>query len=678
MLFRVAFHLPHDPLTAVLKLCRNAETRKIIIPATSLLDPRGVFVIRATNHDTNNQKLFLWCGTQASGDTVDKARLLSSSLFGIVTNADELLEVQQGSEGSLFLDNIISDGAFGKGELLSPVYDDLYDNKPSMEAALAFQKEHEQIRMSRDRPQTVRESSIKGFETYPEMDSIRKQLSNRELSNRDLDMGGSSHPGKISRIPSLKMGSDSRRSSHSKVAAELSGKYTRPADDLTFKLNNLIPTNGNSGGSDTVKSADDRKGVVKLDFVSMGGAPLALQLGSLPQLDESPLPSSRRGSVSGDDAHALLSSRAISLKMPSRAVESVQPVLPEPGTARRSLIDKIADAIGGDVEIAEKSSPRVEQQTSIRPKVPSLLPVSIVSEVVPEDSLKSDKDDSSNLRQPELSTGVALLSARSMLKIPQQVGPEAQSKGVIHEDEVMLRSPSKLRMLSFLVGGGSESRPSADGPSLFRNNSRVVPLPTSDETERKLSTTTDSTQTMSRLASPSSAMTRGDSQQILNLSLSPAAQHKVSNAVSTPIPGLLMRTPSTDRHPDHVGLSRGPTPAEDLVATSSRHNSARDGANAITHLNNGPSALSKPTLFQVISRENRKLSRASRKDASRVFEWQAMGVYDDEDLTEVRVSSTVCISLFHVCSGLCFAAAMPRAAPFFVGWIRIRFLDDGH
>ncbi|KAJ1435613.1 protein-tyrosine phosphatase-like protein, partial [Ochromonadaceae sp. CCMP2298] len=46
LLFRCAYHLPHDPTTATLKLCRTAETRKIITPSTSMLDPLGVFVLR--------------------------------------------------------------------------------------------------------------------------------------------------------------------------------------------------------------------------------------------------------------------------------------------------------------------------------------------------------------------------------------------------------------------------------------------------------------------------------------------------------------------------------------------------------------------------------------------------------------------------------------------------------
>eukprot|EP01034_Spumella_vulgaris_P021882 gene21882-27958_t len=657
MLFRAAFHLPHDPLTAVLKL--------------------GVFVIRATNHDTNNQLMFLWRGDQSSSGTLDKARLLAANLIGIVTNKNDLVEEFQGRESALFLSHIVNDGAFGLSSSPSPVYDDLYDNKPSMEAALAFQKEHDQMRISRDRPQAVRESSIKGFETYPEMDSIRKQLSNRELSVRDMD--ANHQPGKISRIPSLKMGTESRRTSHSKVAligsSDHSGKLSRP-EDVGMKATNssakISPTN-------TKDNLEDRKPVGKLDLSTVGlAAPHALQLGSLPQLDESPAPSSRRDSVSNDDTAPPLSSRATSLMLPrlTEAVPttSVSSQSPDLGSARRSLIDKIADAIGsspeksvikGEQHLADATSTHTSPvgPKATHLKVPMLVPVATVA-AVPSlvalplaDSLKSDKDDSDDVRPPEMS---GISSARSASRIP----PDAQSKTAPHEDEVMLRSPSKLRMLSFLVGGGSESRSSAvDGPGLFRSSSRIAPLPFSgEETERKLSTTTDSTQTMSRLASPSSLMTRDDSKQLLNLS--PAAQHKansISNAITTPIPGLLMRTPSTDRHPDHVGLSRGPTPAEELVVNSSRHNSARDAPAVTTQSNkkNG-TVITKPTLYQVISRENRKVSRSSRKDAPRVHEWQAMGVYDDEDLAEGCVLLLLCPetpNFLWIGSGFDFGAA---------------------
>jgi predicted protein tyrosine phosphatase len=45
LLFRCAFHAEHDVQTAVLKLCRNMQSRRILVPATSLLNPIGMFCI---------------------------------------------------------------------------------------------------------------------------------------------------------------------------------------------------------------------------------------------------------------------------------------------------------------------------------------------------------------------------------------------------------------------------------------------------------------------------------------------------------------------------------------------------------------------------------------------------------------------------------------------------------
>jgi hypothetical protein len=47
VLFRCAAHLiPHDAQTPALKICLNKESRKCIIPRTSVLDPYGVYVLK--------------------------------------------------------------------------------------------------------------------------------------------------------------------------------------------------------------------------------------------------------------------------------------------------------------------------------------------------------------------------------------------------------------------------------------------------------------------------------------------------------------------------------------------------------------------------------------------------------------------------------------------------------
>lgn len=46
LLLRLAVHLPHDPDRLVLKTCRHADSRKLLPPSSTRLDPRGVFVIR--------------------------------------------------------------------------------------------------------------------------------------------------------------------------------------------------------------------------------------------------------------------------------------------------------------------------------------------------------------------------------------------------------------------------------------------------------------------------------------------------------------------------------------------------------------------------------------------------------------------------------------------------------
>ena len=89
--------------------------------------------------------------------------------------------------------------------------------------------------------------------------------------------------------------------------------------------------------------------------------------------------------------------------------------------------------------------------------------------------------------------------------------------------------------------------------------------------------------------------------------------------------------------------SHSPTPVEDLTPGGSRIKRDQECRSEIDHYNikkkrsdsRFPPIVSKPTLFQALKNES------SGSGGKKSFEWQAMGVYDEEDLIEVRKSITV-------------------------------------
>ena len=93
LLFRCAFHSLYDHTTPVLKLCRNNETRRILFPATSLLSPRGVYIIRGVK-DQSKHEIFLWIGLKTSQSTVEIAEKLAKKMIGVFSNASSIIKVR--------------------------------------------------------------------------------------------------------------------------------------------------------------------------------------------------------------------------------------------------------------------------------------------------------------------------------------------------------------------------------------------------------------------------------------------------------------------------------------------------------------------------------------------------------------------------------------------------------
>jgi protein-tyrosine phosphatase len=127
LLFRCANHLAHDSTTPVLKLCINQDTRKILMPRTSLLDPRGIFVLRCGTNNQNS-RLFIWAGSNSSSSALTEAIRLAHFMMGVFSMASGVTIVQQYAETDEFRREIMEDGPFNHRSTAvdNVIFSDLY------------------------------------------------------------------------------------------------------------------------------------------------------------------------------------------------------------------------------------------------------------------------------------------------------------------------------------------------------------------------------------------------------------------------------------------------------------------------------------------------------------------------------------------------------------------------
>jgi len=123
--FRCASHLPHDPTTPVLKLCRDPQTRTILYnPTSSDFNPEGVYVIKPSTR-SNDRTLYVWKGAEASEESMKAAITLAELIVRNFKIFNEQKLIIQGSEPEAFTLLVQNTGVFNKDNQ-AIAYKDLY------------------------------------------------------------------------------------------------------------------------------------------------------------------------------------------------------------------------------------------------------------------------------------------------------------------------------------------------------------------------------------------------------------------------------------------------------------------------------------------------------------------------------------------------------------------------
>ena len=141
--WRIASHLTtHDPHTPVLKLCRVGQSRVLSLPRTSILDPKGVYVIKPSESSyidgVTVASLFVWKGEYATETVADVAEDLAQNLLGVFTNARVVERIEMGHETEEFWRFVTNDGVYSSEIAMKSeeCFDDHFYNSSLLEDSM--------------------------------------------------------------------------------------------------------------------------------------------------------------------------------------------------------------------------------------------------------------------------------------------------------------------------------------------------------------------------------------------------------------------------------------------------------------------------------------------------------------------------------------------------------------
>jgi hypothetical protein len=641
LLFRCAYHLPHDPQTAVLKMCRTSDSRKIMVPATSLLDPKGVFVIRTVRsndegvqNSADQHRLFLWQGAEASDATRAKAEALAKKMHGVLTTTDVVEIVKQGEENFEFLSYLVEDGIFNSSD--NSIFDDFFDYPPSEEQTLQsvrqMEADHTRNNEIFNRPTPARESSIKGFAEFQD-GPMSRESSVRLQGTPHLSRESSTRRGSGGNMDLLALGT--RRASGSTqlnlnldaasaVTIGSGASVTSPSSSVRKDSESKVDESPSSSNNNSRRNSDMVASFTKIPSLKLNTAEV------MSSINEEKL-------VGGAGAAGLALS-------PDNATGKKRGVPELSLAAKPGTLQQMQRVSEGELNSSEPNSSRISSSRDQSPRdlsgeIRGAVPVFSEGAVTP--LVKQN------------SVGKTILPAIQLpgLQLQKSISPKpallALNLGAKSNDQNS-SSPASQVSVPKLQRNGSEER--------VKPNVLAVPLNMYESPRAGNSRPTSATMThpaTAGLLNGHSPLTErrmsGAAASVLALAHGTNSNNNSAANLHAVLPlKVLERSPSQERHPLDVGLSRGPTPIEDLSnpadlyspranlflpSTAEPANLRPSGSKA-----NGVVTLVKPLLFQAVPKEVPDIPRPGKRSSGTAvrYEWQAMGVYDDEDLDEVR------------------------------------------
>jgi hypothetical protein len=650
LIFRCASHLTHDSHTPVLKLCRDPQSRRILTPALSFLDPKGVFVVRAPERKKDDDKepvIYIWKGSEATEETAEIAQRLAGYMRGIISSAEKLILVREGSEPLEFFQYLEKNDKFDREK--SRVYDDLFDQNRYNEPDESFQliPNDRSMRASHSAegidPASSGKSRVLSYNSPPlkkEMSihrsgNILNTMANSLHFSSRIQAGLNSSPEEQTTNTGPPMRQSLRNSSEQRNSSSHSIQHVplRTSSMRNFSLNMTFNASSNSltsVGGVTPMTQEQQ-------YQQQRATKFTLEI---PKKRSSPLSSflsNSRGSGSASST---------TTRIPN------MPNLPSLSLPSNSSADQLTprSAISSSTHV---TPPRPYQVESSEPPTPNAREL-VMSPTLPESDILNVPLRDSATHSPTMSGDLnrnSSLNSDEYLMISNSINSNNTSNinvsGSRHPHVPILTSRSN----SSVSVGQVYALTSARLERLSQEFSPRAPVAQGVYTARSESTT-----------------------------VSVTARSKATAAIQ-PLP-LPSRIASVNRLPDDISLIRGPTPIEELIPVvtgeltsrdcenpsapvyspqfvytprtgrtnmfSSRLHSSRPNSpsHTISHFFSsrqsrdihwsGVSSPHTPAVSSAVDRSHWKprLYQGVTTDG-RQYKWEAMGVYDDTDLFDV-------------------------------------------
>lgn len=573
LLFRCAYHASHDTGTPVLKLCRNLHSRRILVPATSLLNPQGVYVLRCIK--AGKHYLYSWQGNLANPSTADIAESLALKMCRVFSNATQVIKMKAGEESEDFLSFLLKDGPFRKYEDACADYGDFYD---------------------------------KVFGTGSPYYSV-PQEGDKQVS--EILMGFAEKASSSSR-------NNNNNNKNNSVAIEI-GKANKNKAALSISLPPL--------NTDSTTNKDSNNRSISRERSS-----------------------ARRGGNGGGTSESMISARRMDSDPPSIALpvslsraNSFRSEDGQPSVSRQQIVSRINNIISTVANESHANRPRDRVEMSAPNSSRSVAAMEALPPSRPH-------------QPPPSSSSVSLKTHTNLTKLTESnsgnnhnhnhINNNSNTTVTIPSEETastpfFSRSSSKNKVAPLSEVLVAElTRVNSSERRLFGSSPRVVPFTPTTEIQ--------SSATPSKVKSPVERLDISPNEtkasSLIQLALPPIGKRSesINNSSTKAVPLSLnarlgVTSLDTNNHNSHtisnlpssqsVENSRSVNGALSSDRDRSASNSGGSRASSNPPAPSRPKTLHKPLLYRA-----KKVNATSNT----LFEWESMGVYDDEDLDEVK------------------------------------------
>lgn len=756
LMFRCAYHLPHDATTPCLKLCRNNETRKIIKPILSLFSPNAVYVIRVVWGDGSHQEvvsdhpnsvyafeaetIYIWSGTSSTPSTTTHAMVLAKYMHGVFTTTENIQLINQGSEPREFLEALKIDESeqpldSGHNSMVATAVrwvEDYFDFPPSQEeiqlSCSRVAADRSNTFFDEGRKRSSASKSVEGDQRR-EREPHARPHEESPLIKEDVDDADPCTSLRPPRMPSIRMNSNNSTDDSLRYSRTNSISFSIIADSSTPSSVQSSRKNSNYNVSSAAADGDKTiiavapnhsepiprdafveesvltscdSAVLIIEAPSLVIAPIALQSAHIKSL--------RDFDNSTDNYY---------ISPESSACSSSLPHYPCKRRFSREDNDDPDDNIQADTtvttSVAKGSSVAdAELDASTEGEAMDALPVKgIAMDAIPVKGIAMDADIDVDMSPTK---GIAIHSSPVGVDITPPTLTKTGSDNSIRPSSAVSRPSSGASKQSSGIFGNRSNKvaplnmSSLDAAALCPsdNNTGRSSISSSNIATDRTNTGMDGSNDKSsssrsgnnsskgggivgllkipgRSLSPvlslvglsgTSSATKLNTTQHMNLQQQPTQDHShsinigggSSSSLTLPLPERRGTPVEREKHPENVSLSRAPTPVEDLtpvkvilevgsgsdgilspsevVPTSCIRSSSSQYLPVPASTISAAESFSKPLLFQAIPCRKSRLfdveSELSKKLSAAVelYEWQAMGVYDDEDLDKVMQHHT--------------------------------------